>query len=58
MNLTKWFVVGLCLTAMTVSATILQSDAFESAPYSSSWSGVNPGLQFGLSVVLASKDDT
>ncbi len=54
MNLTKWFVVGLCLTAMTVSATILQSDAFESAPYSSSWSGVNPGLQFGLSVVLAS----
>ena len=40
MNLTKCFAAGLCLTAMTASATgILQSDAFENNSYSGNWSG-------------------
>ena len=40
MNLTKCFVAGLCLTAMTVSAVgTIQGDAFENGIYSGSWSG-------------------
>lgn len=40
MNLTKCFVAGLCLTAMTVSAAgTIQEDAFENGIYSVNWSG-------------------
>ncbi|MEI6646116.1 MAG: hypothetical protein WCP12_08760 [bacterium] len=45
MNLTKCFVAGLCISAMTASAGILQSDAFENNTYSGNWSG-------GLSLTL------
>lgn len=50
MNLTKWFVAGLCLTAMTVSAAILQSDAFENGEYTLNWKGISGGLNLDVSV--------
>jgi len=44
MNLTKCFVAGLCVSALTASAAITQSDAFEGGVYSGNWLGV--GLNY------------
>jgi len=38
MNLTKCIIAGLCITAMTASATVLKSDSFEDGTFQPVWS--------------------
>lgn len=47
MNLTKFFIASLCLTAMTASAIVLQSDSFESGSFSNGLLWAGPGLTTG-----------
>ena len=44
MNLTKLFAAGLCLTAMTASATVFKADSFETG-FSSGWDGTPAGAR-------------
>jgi hypothetical protein len=45
MNLTKWCIVGLCVTAMTASASFIKTNDFENAFGTGGWSGPELGVE-------------